>query len=97
MQWCLLRTAHCARKVQPLWLAVFAVQAALLRLVTDLSEAAGDLLPALEQLPRDQADVLLALRGLLGCGVLTHALAKRHLVDYGVDRWALDGKALTTC
>lgn len=69
--------------------------------MTDLSEAAEDLIPALEQLPRDQADVLLALRGLLGCGVLTHALAKRHLVDYGVDRWvtgcAVDRGALTRC
>jgi hypothetical protein len=30
---------------------------------------------------------VLALRGLLAGGVLAHVLQKRHLVDYGVNRW----------
>ncbi len=34
----------------------------------------------------ERGSLLLALRGLLACDVLTHSLAKRHLVDYGVNR-----------
>ncbi len=41
-------------------------------------------------LAEDQVACVLALRGLLGCSVLPHALQKRHLVDYGVDRWEVD-------
>eukprot|EP00951_Prasinocladus_malaysianus_P042075 scaffold504636_cov36-Prasinocladus_malaysianus.AAC.1 len=28
----------------------------------------------------------LAMRGLLGCGLLAHGLSRRHEVDYGVNR-----------
>ncbi len=31
-------------------------------------------------------DYILALRGLLGCGVLRHGLLLRHQVEYGIDR-----------
>jgi hypothetical protein len=37
-------------------------------------------------LGEDQKAQLLALRGLLGCGLLVHGLQKRHQVDYGVNR-----------
>ncbi|KAG2486452.1 hypothetical protein HYH03_014899 [Edaphochlamys debaryana] len=37
-------------------------------------------------LPPDRLAQVLALRGLLGCGLLEHCLQKRHRVDYGVDR-----------
>ncbi len=54
----------------------------------DASRAVEDLDPQLlQQLQPDKLDSWLALRGQLGCGLLAHALAKRHLVDYGVDRW----------
>lgn len=38
-------------------------------------------------LRNDQMHQVLALRGLLAGGVLAHVLQKRHLVDYGVNRW----------
>lgn len=30
---------------------------------------------------------VLALRGLLGCGLLRHGLTLRHNVEYGIDRY----------
>ncbi|KAG2492072.1 hypothetical protein HYH03_009568 [Edaphochlamys debaryana] len=38
------------------------------------------------QITPDRLSQVLALRGLLGCGLLEHGLQKRHRVDYGVDR-----------
>ncbi|KAG2492053.1 hypothetical protein HYH03_009551 [Edaphochlamys debaryana] len=38
------------------------------------------------QLTPDRVCQVLALRGLLGCGVMEHGLQKRHRVDYGIDR-----------
>ncbi len=38
----------------------------------------------------EQLQQLLALRGLLGCDLLLHALQKRHLVEYG--RWVGAGR-----
>jgi hypothetical protein len=32
-----------------------------------------------------QCDHLLALRGMLACGLLVHCLSRRHRVDYGID------------
>jgi hypothetical protein len=32
-----------------------------------------------------QEETLLALRGLLACGLASHCLCRRHRVDYGVD------------
>ena len=40
----------------------------------------GDLLP-------DKVEQVLAARGMLADGLLVHGLQKRHLVDYGVNRW----------
>jgi hypothetical protein len=50
----------------------------------------GDLLGHLEGA---QADQLLALRGLLAgeFSLLAHALQKRHLVDFGINRWGSKG------
>ncbi|KAG2496793.1 hypothetical protein HYH03_005201 [Edaphochlamys debaryana] len=39
-----------------------------------------------DQLPPDRMPQVLAFRGLLAFKLLEHALQKRHLVDYGVDR-----------
>jgi hypothetical protein len=33
-----------------------------------------------------QLDQLLAMRGMLACGLLLHCMGRRHCVDYGVDR-----------
>jgi hypothetical protein len=62
-------------------------QQQLLRCMTDASvEAEQALGPALDALTKpEQLQQLLALRGLLGCDLLLHALQKRHLVEYG--RW----------
>ncbi|KAG2496538.1 hypothetical protein HYH03_005361 [Edaphochlamys debaryana] len=38
------------------------------------------------QLTSDRMSQVLALRGLLGCGLLEQGLQKRHRVEYGVDR-----------
>ena len=54
-----------------------------------INDTALDASAALDALPGslsegERADVL-ALRGLLACGVLQHCLQMRHLVDYGVN------------
>ena len=54
--------------------------------MTDASAPAADILGDYT-LPDDQRDHVLALRGLLAFGLLRHSLQKRHLVDYGVNRW----------
>ena len=38
-------------------------------------------------LPPDKINQVLAARGMLAEGLLVHGLQKRHLVDYGVNRW----------
>ena len=71
-----------------------ALQATLLHCITDASVAAVDdgeargCLTAEQwgSLEEHQQEALLALRGLLACGLLQHALQKRHRVDYGVFR-----------
>jgi hypothetical protein len=65
-----------------------ALQANLLACITDPSvDALMVLGPAAEQLEAVQLQQLLALRGLLACGLLLHCLQRRHLVDYGRNRW----------
>ena len=53
--------------------------------MTDLALDANSAMAALGLSPEHHADVL-ALRGLLACGVLSHCLQMRHYVDYGVNR-----------
>ena len=43
-------------------------------------------LEAQQKVPNVQRDHLLALRGLLACGLLEHCLSRRHRVDFGIDR-----------
>ena len=38
-----------------------------------------------EEIKSVQCDHLLALRGMLACGLLVHCLSRRHRVDYGID------------
>jgi hypothetical protein len=65
-----------------------------LRCITDTSaEASKGLGMARAGLTKpEQLQQLLALRGMLGCDLLLHALQKRHLVEYG--RWAVSGWAV---
>ena len=53
--------------------------------MTDPLVDASAALARLELGEEERAGVL-ALRGLLACGVLEHCLQMRHLVDYGVNR-----------
>ncbi len=77
---------HC-HDAKPLVLPVLQVQVHVLRCITDASlEASEALGPAAACLTKpEQHQQLLALRGLLACDLLLHALQKRHLVEYG--RW----------
>ena len=60
-----------------------------MRCMTDPSVDAMEALgPAAKALEAVQLAQLLALRGLLACDVLLHGLQRRHLVDYGRNRWA---------
>jgi hypothetical protein len=67
------------------------LQSALLSAVTDASAPIEQQLGRghLARLEPYQLAHLLALRGMLAgeYGVLAHALQRRHLVDYGVNRW----------
>ena len=45
-----------------------------------LGPEAGGLLP-------DMVDQVLAARGVLADGLMLHSLQKRHLVEYGINRW----------
>lgn len=56
--------------------------------ITDPEVSCDTLMP--RGLTPDRHSLVLALRGLLACDVLTHGLAKRHLVDYGVNRWVTE-------
>ncbi len=68
------------------------LQSLLIQCMTDsLRDAAGLLRRVRPSLTDDQAAFVLALRGLLAHCVLSHCLAKRHRVDYGVFRSALRG------
>lgn len=52
--------------------------------MTDPSLDANQALAAASpSLGKDEAADVLALRGLLACGVLLHCLSLRHLVDHG--------------
>ena len=53
----------------------------------DANKELGDV-PADAVSEHQRSDVL-ALRGLLACGVLAHCLKMRHLVDYGVNRCSM--------
>ena len=56
--------------------------------MTNASLSASDLMgPDEKEMTRDKIDQLLAIRGMLAYGILPHALQKRHLVDYGVNRY----------
>ena len=56
--------------------------------MTDLEvDASAELAGA--GLSEEQRCDVLALRGLLACGVLGHCLRMRHRVDFGVNRCAL--------
>ncbi|KAG2501267.1 hypothetical protein HYH03_001073 [Edaphochlamys debaryana] len=74
------------------WLREHPLKAHILACILDVSQPAEELLgpdaagsdPG--QLTPDRMSQVLALRGLLGCGVLEHGLQKRHRVDFGVDR-----------
>ena len=72
-------------------------QARVLAAITDGSRPFEDLLGrgTLARLEPSQADLLLALRGLLAgeFSLLAHALQKRHLVDFGINR-CLPGDSL---
>ena len=52
----------------------------------DGSQEALELLGGSSVLDDDRRDQVLVLRGLLMGGTLVHALEKRHLVQYGVNR-----------
>jgi hypothetical protein len=65
------------------------LQGLLLQCITDRSVDANLLLSnkgPLGGLTQDQQAQVLALRGLLGCGLQLHGLQKRHQVDYGINR-----------
>ncbi|GAB4822814.1 hypothetical protein N2152v2_009860 [Parachlorella kessleri] len=70
------------------WMRGHPLQEQLLRCMTDPELDANAALEAQLQsgLSEDQHWDVLALRGLLACGVLVHCLRMRHLVDYGVNR-----------
>jgi hypothetical protein len=60
--------------------------------MTDTSVSAQEAVgPAWQGLAPEQQQLLLALRGLLGCDLLLHALQRRHLVEYG--RWGAGAAA----
>jgi hypothetical protein len=64
------------------------VQDAIVRFVTDVQlevEAFMWMADGVGLTEEQRSDVL-ALRGLLACGILEHSLQLRHLVDYGVNR-----------
>ena len=60
-------------------------QATFVHCMTDPLADASAALARMELGEEERAGVL-ALRGLLACGVLEHCLQMRHLVDYGVNR-----------
>jgi hypothetical protein len=66
-------------------------QLRILTAITDGSRPFEELLgrDLLGHLEGAQADQLLKLRGLLAgeFSLLAHALQKRHLVDFGINRW----------
>eukprot|EP00775_Hariotina_reticulata_P001980 gene1980-2302_t len=72
------------------WLQRHCEKELILACITDRSQSAADLLDpargALGSLSDDKKDHLLALRGLLACGLLLHCLQRRHRVHYGVSR-----------
>ncbi|KAG2494612.1 hypothetical protein HYH03_007377 [Edaphochlamys debaryana] len=74
------------------WLSEHPLKARILACILDTSLAAEEHLgPGVAgrgegQMTPDRVSQVLALRGLLGCGLLEHGLQKRHRVDYGVDR-----------
>jgi hypothetical protein len=74
---------------QTLLLLLLLLQEAVLRFITDPSDSFDALTAALPGLAPDQADQLLTLRGLLACNMLQHCLQKRHNVDFGINRCAL--------
>ncbi|KAG2488308.1 hypothetical protein HYH03_013158 [Edaphochlamys debaryana] len=77
---------------QLLWLKQCALLERILACILNTSSSAEDYLgpnavgDGEGQLTPDRLAQVLALRGLLGCGLLEHGLQKRHRVDYGVDR-----------
>jgi hypothetical protein len=71
----------------------FLIQAQLCRVILDpKAEASSGQLP--RGLQTNQLHQVLALRGLLAGAVLAHVLQKRHLVDYGVNRWVVGRSAV---
>eukprot|EP00775_Hariotina_reticulata_P004976 gene4976-5218_t len=72
------------------WLQQHPEKGLILACITDKSQSAADLLDpargALGSLSDDKKDHLLAVRGLLACGLLLHCLQRRHRVHYGVSR-----------
>jgi len=67
----------------------YVLQDVLAQLMTDRSISASSKISAhttLSSLPDDKRHQLLAARGLLACGLLTHCLQSRHRVNYGINR-----------
>ena len=64
------------------------LQDLLLKCVTDTEVEAIKVLSSIGviNLSEEACCDVLALRGLLACGILEHSLQMRHLVDYGVNR-----------
>jgi hypothetical protein len=91
--WPLVLTACCASCALCLSVAdsvrATPVQERVLVCLTDPSvDALHALGPEAEGLKEEQLQQLLALRGLLACDLLLHGLQRRHLVEYGRNRWA---------
>jgi hypothetical protein len=59
-------------------------QDTIVRCVSDVDVDASIVLA--QKVTEEQRCDVLALRGLLACGILEHSLQLRHLVDYGVNR-----------
>ena len=64
------------------------MQARIFQCITDVSRTAESILGpnGVAALSDAKMSHVLALRGYLGYGLLQHALQKRHLVEYGVNR-----------
>jgi hypothetical protein len=64
-----------------------AVVSTIITFVTDPEKSCGwfELQPGASNIKELQLMQLLAMRGLLACGMLAHCLSRRHRVDYGVD------------
>ena len=70
------------------WVKRHPARSSILEVVLDAGVDPGGL-QARAGLQEDQLHQVLALRGLLGCNLLQHCLQRRHLVDYGVNRWVV--------